>query len=253
MRKIILVAVVLIMVCSNASALNTFELRVQSGFQKYAELLALPAFLHLALGNAGIISTTNSKIKIVDEKTITIERSSALPFKNGTLTLREQRGKVLIYEGKLDWGLPKTLTLTAQVDCSRLGNGLITISLSMMDRLPQNISHYLQDKISNYLNEASQARLMGYLEKAQTASPLPHALFFDSYNAHVGQVSHGRRYGDVEPLSDQFFLIITLITWFFIVPVGILAFYFTVRRWKKRMCEGDPKSEHSLVTRAASN
>lgn len=213
-----------------------FEISVVQGTEKYLELLAYPAYLVVALENNGIKTSNMGRLALIDERTVQL--------KSAMLHFVEKKGAVYSYKGGFEWDIPLKhlkFEVPVEIDTSSASKGNIQVSvfLPLANLFPDVLVERIRIKIQTLSEPAVQKQMLGYFDdlskKTESTSGLQglfSKIMLQSYSAPVdaGGVCTPREPGDAESLSDQAYLLATLVIWLIIVPASFAAFII----WRKR-------------------
>jgi hypothetical protein len=220
-----------------------FNIPVLQDARRHIGLLEYPAYLAVALDNAGMGLSRSGKITIWDD-------GKALQYKTATLRFVENRGPVFRYAVSVDWGLGMVQTsfkLPVEVDISSLEKGQVNVRVfpPFAKLFPQELTDRIQLKIQTLADISLQKKMLDYfdgLEKKRTPGSkiesVANLILIQAYNLQAANAGDyvPREPGDAEPLSDQLLLLITLTIWLVIVPLVALGRYLW-RKYRKRPAE----------------
>jgi hypothetical protein len=212
------------------------ELPALPGLARYAELLAHPAYLALALESSGMAPSLSRRLTLVD--------SRALKLHNAFMRYTGHKGSLYSYEAgyTIDLGAGTTdLKFPVTVDIAQLAQGRVTVLATppLAKLFPKELVERARLKGEALSDRGAQQALLGYLDNlakgaggAHGKDSLFEAILLDAYNragSSTAQAARsGRDVGDAEPVSDQWLLIATLAIWAVIVPGWL--FWRRVRR-----------------------
>lgn len=216
-----------------------FEIPVVQGVEKYLGLLAYPAYLVVALENNGIKTSKIARPTLIDERTV--------QFKSAMLRFVEKKGEVYSYKGDLVWDTPLKhlkFEVPVEIDTSSASKGNIQVSvfLPLANIFPGKLVERIRMKIQTLSGPAVQQQMLEYFDsfsKENVSLPELQGIFakimLQSYSAPIdaGGVCPPREPGDAESLSDQAYLLATLIIWLIIVPATFAAFNIWLKRKNK--------------------
>ena len=218
-----------------------FDVAVAPDAARHLELLAYPAYAAVALENVGVSPSNSSRVIVKDGRT--------LQFRNAVVKYIERKGALFSYEATVEWGLGVTqasFKLPLEVDAAALGEGRVTVrvQLPLAKYLPEELPERIGLKLQSLATPEVQAKLLAYLDAAAArphqqsgTAGLIEQIMIDAYNhTAAGQpAAGGREPGDAEPLSEQIALIATLAIWLVLVPGGVLARRYWLRRKARRV------------------
>ncbi len=235
-RSVLLCAILLLAAAAAAETGDPlrFVIPVVPGAARHTDLLEYPAFLVVALENAGIRASNAARVVVVDGHT--------LAFRNIAIKYLGRKAGVLKYDAKVEWDLTMVQTsfdIPFEVDVGEIDRGQVVVQFRPKGAslLPQALIEKMQLKIMTIASANTQAAVLSYLDKVskEKADGGIHGalerIMIDSYNLPVSVVTAGcREPGDAEKVEDQYYLIATLLIWFVVVPVGVAAAIWRRRR-----------------------
>ena len=203
-----------------------FEVPTLSAFQRYADLLAQPGFLAIALENNELSPSLSDKLKVTDH-------GKGAELRRATLRFTGRKGQVFTYEAGYFLGVGSVkVSFPVAVDVSELAAGKSTVILSppLASLIPADLTERIRLKSQLVANADAQRKLLAYLDRVSKDGDPVQAILIDAYNrsASFSMTSESRDVGDALPLSDQWMLILTLLIW----AVAVSAAY--VLHWRRR-------------------
>ena len=219
------------------------EIPIVQGAKKYLDLLEYPAYLVVALENNGIKTSNMGRPTLIDEHTVQL--------KSAMLRFTEKKGAVYAYKTSIEWDIPLQhlkFEVPVEIDTSSVSKGKIKVSifLPLANLFPDALVERIRMKTQILSGPEVQKRMLGYFDdlskKTDPASGLQglfSKIMLQSYSApvDVGGVCSPREPGDAESLSDQAYLLATLVIWLLIGPASIAAFIF----WRNRKNKNQKK------------
>lgn len=217
-----------------------FEIEVVPGAERYLELLSYPPYLAVVLENNGIRLTDSGRIRILDPRTLEIDI-----LNRSTVRFLERKGSLFSYQTQITWRvapLSANFEMPAEVDVSKIGEGkvILRVYTSLARLLPKALTERINDRVKTLLNVSTQKQIVAYLDDLRQKYPekegtqeIVQLILLQAYNQRESLADkkvRPRHYGDAEPLSDQFLLLLTLAIWFVAVPwTAVLIF-----KWRRK-------------------
>lgn len=222
-----------------------FDIAVVQGAERYLELLEYPAYLVVALENNGIKPSNAGHASLTDERTIQL--------KNAMLRYVEKRGSVYAYQSSLEWDMPLKhlkFELPMEIDTSSVPKGhmLVRVYLPLAKLFPDALTERIRMKVQALSGPDIQKEMLSYFDDLARKSPAGSGvqgmfsqIMLQSYNvpSDMGEICPPREPGDAESLSDQAYLLATLVIWLVIVPIFIMTFILLRRRKARKVATGD--------------
>jgi hypothetical protein len=212
------------------------DLKVKPELSVYAPvLLPSPAFMALALQNAGL--------PLAFSKSITILSPESIRVGPGTLNYIRQENEIYYYKVELDLPLGGKLEGQVEVNAGALSSGKLQIYFhSALSRLiPEGLLTRVESKLQFLVQPDSIELLISYLKErsAGRANPsdwgnrLRESIAIDALNQSVrsSTISVQRKVGNSEPLSDQYVLIFSVMTWI----LGLIFYIYLIRHQRKAL------------------
>lgn len=209
-----------------------FKFPVLPELERHVEILAVPAYLALALENNGLYPSYTHRLQVLDRES----------FELGIASVRYlgRKGSAFRYEGKLKLaagGAQSVVSVPVEVDVATIASGTLTIRVlsPLSTLLPKDLQERIEFKIRSFADAAAQRRMLRYLDETRkrvqgSSEQMFEAILFEAYNRGGLVTSGGRDVGDAEPLSDQWALIATLFIWLVAVPALFVLRLLWLRR-----------------------
>lgn len=205
------------------------EIPVIADIQRHLDMLTVPSYAALALENTGLSVSLSSRL--------VLKGRDSFQIKAGTIKFLGKTGQLYKYEASLNLSADvegSTFSVPFEVDTSGISSGALRVRAypPMAKLMPRELVDRIEFKVRSLANIQSQKEVISYLDrlgrepeaKARGFEGILEAILFESYNKS-GPVSSGAQVGDkgkAEPLSDQFYLLITLVIWVIGFPVFLL-------------------------------
>ena len=209
---------------------------------RYTDLLAYPPFLAVALENIGINLAVSGGLRILDRNTLELEN-----LHGSTLRFLKQAGHIFTYSAKVYWNVPPLspgFEIPVELNVAKIKQGKVTVSVysSMANLLPKAFEEGIQQKVQELFNADVQSKFLDYIKKLRKGPQkeidthhLVQLILLQAYNrrgSFADEVVQPNQHRDVERLSDQVILLVTIIIWLVAVPATAVLIFFWRRKFK---------------------
>lgn len=221
------------------------SIRVVPELERVLDWFSHPPLLAIAMENNRIRLSNAGRIQVVDPHTLQLERTPPVPYKALIVKFVERKGLVFFYDASVALNLPplqSKIAFKLQVDGSKISEGLLMVQadVPMAKLLPSSAMERVRQFIQKRLSATNQEIMVKYLKTLERqADSTPgfyprHALLLQqTYNLSAGGTGFQREPGEVEPLSDQWLFIISVLIWGFLVPASLAVIYIYRRRMRR--------------------